>query len=75
MLGAGCTVITSFWPPFSQCLPTPQMYHFLPGVSKTIVSLSETQGRLTLWWHHAVLKASFSHSKHVVSSNRVSEKY
>lgn len=28
----------SFWFPTSQCLETPQMYHFFPGVARVITS-------------------------------------
>lgn len=45
----GSTVMKSFWLPTSQCFPTPQMYHFLPGVARVITSFpvvkaSETGG-------------------------------
>ena len=35
---AGITVMKSFWGPTSQCLATPQIYHFLPGVARFITS-------------------------------------
>jgi hypothetical protein len=35
----GNTVMTSFWFLTSQCLATPQMYHFFPGIAKVITSL------------------------------------
>lgn len=43
----GRTVITSFWFPTSQCWPTPQMYHFLPGVARLITSFPLVNGTLS----------------------------
>lgn len=40
---AGQTLIASFIP-FSQCLPTPQMYHFFPGEVREISSFPDIKG-------------------------------
>lgn len=44
---AGQTLIASFIP-FSQCLPTPQMYHFFPGEVREISSFPEVKGVTSL---------------------------
>lgn len=44
---SGKTLIATFIP-FSQCLPTPQMYHFLPVVVRGITSFPEVKGVISL---------------------------
>lgn len=44
---AGQTLIASFIP-FSQCLPTPQMYHFFPGEAREISSFPDVNGVTSL---------------------------
>lgn len=48
------TIMESFWFPLSQCLATPQMYHFCPRVFMLIISFPLVKGTAlagaTLCW-------------------------